>query len=454
MHACAAARRVFASGVVALVLAAGIGIPGAAFSQSQTAAVAKPDERTVTDAYTYLLGRLLVIRQEKVDRAAPDFAWNAIRYNPLGSADFANPNFDVAYMEAWIATDDHAGVLLEVPEIKGRYYTAQVLDEWGEVIANINERTFPSKPYGKFALVKPGSTVAIPPDAARIEFHSSKAKLLARVEIKGDRDGALALQKQFKLTPLGDVAASPSPTIGEFDNATLLGAAAFDNVDAVFASALDVSPVAARMQQQVRSVAAYVASGPAARAEVDRLLRDKIVPDFVKNAIAKSGPVHNHWVGGAQTGNYGSDYSLRTVVNYAGIWANVTDEVIYFFAGSDARNKPLDGSKSYVIHFPANSLPSSVVNGYWSVILVGVPDYRVVPNPLNRFNFNSYSSLTKEPDGSLKIAIGPQPVKGVPQTNWLPSAPGKQFSLTFRTYVPKDVVKQGKWAPPAVTEVR
>jgi len=26
-----------------------------------------------------------------------------------------------------------------------------------------------------------------------------------------------------------------------------------------------------------------------------------------------------------------------------------------------------------------------VVNAYWSVILVDLPDYRVVPNPLNRF---------------------------------------------------------------------
>ncbi|HYS67585.1 MAG TPA: DUF1214 domain-containing protein [Paraburkholderia sp.] len=453
MHGYALTKRVFASVVMASALVACAGMQSATLAQAQTAAVAKPDEHTVTDAYIYLLGRLLVIRQEQMDRKAPGFAWNAIRYNPLGSADFVNPNFDVAYLEAWISADDHAGALLEVPEVTGRYYTAQILDEWGEVIANINERTFPSKPYGKFALVKPGSTVTIPPDAARIELHSSKAKLLARVEIKGDRDGALALQKQFKLTPLGDVRTSPAPTVADFDNAKLLGANAFDNVDAVLASALDVSPVAAPMQQQVRSVAAYVASSPGARAEIDQLLRDKVVPDFVKNAIARSGPVHNHWVGGAQTGNYGKDYSLRTVVNYAGIWANVTDEVIYFVAAADANNKPLDGSKTYVMHFPANSLPSSVVNGYWSVILVGAPDYRVVPNSLNRFNFNSYSSLTKEPDGSLKIAIGPSSVKGVPETNWLPSAPGKRFSLTFRTYVPRDIVKQGKWAPPAVSEV-
>lgn len=453
MHGYAFTRRVLNS--LALVSAAlAANLPDAGLAQEQMTALSKPDEKVVSDAYVYLLGRLLVIRQEQTDRAASGFAWNTIRYNPPGSADFVNPNFDVVYLEAWIATDDHAGVLLQVPEIKGRYYTAQILDEWGEVIANINERTFPSKPYGKFALVKPGSTVAIPPDTAHIELHSSKAKLLARVEIKGDRDAAITLQKQFSLTPLGDIAVSQTPAVPKFDNAKLLGAEAFDNVDAVLASALDVSPVAARMQQEVRYVASYVASSPEARSEIDELLHTKIDPDFVQNAIGRSGPVHNHWVGGAEVGNYGKDYPLRTVVNYAGIWANTTDEVIYFVPTGDARNQPLDGSKSYVIHFPANNLPSSVVNGYWSVILVGIPDYRVVPNSLDRFNFNSYSSLTKEPDGSLKIAIGPKPVKGVAETNWLPSAPGKRFSLTFRTYVPKDGVKQGNWAPPAVTEVR
>ena len=117
---------------------------------------AKPDEKTLSEAYTYLLGRVLVIRQEHIDRRSDGFAYNTIKYNPLGSADFVNPNFDVAYFEAWLAVDDRTPVLLEIPEIKGRYYTVQILDEWGEVIVNINERTFPSKPFGKFALVKPG----------------------------------------------------------------------------------------------------------------------------------------------------------------------------------------------------------------------------------------------------------------------------------------------------------
>ena len=106
-------------------------------------------------------------------------------------------------------------------------------------------------------------------------------------------------------------------------------------------------------------------------------------------------------------------------------------------------DEQLDGSKSYVIHFPADGLPQSVVNAYWSVILVSVPDYRVVNNPLKRYNFNNQSPLQKESDGSLKIAVGPKPVAGVPEANWLPSSEGKPFMLTFRTYVPKEIVARG-----------
>jgi len=42
----------------------------------------------------------------------------------------------------------------------------------------------------------------------------------------------------------------------------------------------------------------------------------------------------------------------------------------------------LNGSKSYLIDFPASLRPGAVVDGYWSVILVDLPDYRVVPNPI------------------------------------------------------------------------
>lgn len=412
------------------------------------------DDQTITDAYVYLLSRALVVRQEHLDRKGDGFAYNQVKYNPLGSADFVNPNFDVAYLEAWIAADADHPVFLEVPEITGRYYTTQILDEWGEVIANINERTFPSKPFGRFALCLPGSAPNLPAGVSRIDLHSAKAKLLGRVELRGDPDGAVALQKAFTVTTVGAPTIAAPPDLPMFGNEALIGVEAFDMAETLFSSALDVSPHAAQEQQRVRAVTAHVASGPSARQSVDRVIREKVVPRLKDYAFTKAAAEHDHWIGGASaSGNYGIDYWLRASVNYAGIWANVSDEVIYFIANRDINGARLDGGASYVIHFAADQLPDTAVQAYWSVILVDATDYRVVENPLDRFNLNNQSPLEKEADGSLKIGLGPAPVAGVPQPNWLPSATGKPYSLTLRTYVPTDAVKRGEWAPPGVTPV-
>jgi hypothetical protein len=288
-----------------------------------------PDRQTLANAYVYLLGRALIVRQERIDLREPGFTYNAIRYNPLGSANFVNPNLDVAYLEAWIAVDDRRCVVLEIPEIEDRYYTAQLIDEWGEVIANINERTFPTRPFGSFALVEPGSMPRLPADAGRIELHSSKAKLLARIELKSDPAGAVRLQKKFRLTALGMPEISRPPAIPVFDNDRLLGVEIFDECDIVLASALDVSPDAAEMQQMARAVAAYATSSADARKEIDAEIREYVIPLFKDYAFSRSAPYRNNWVGGARTGHYDTDYWLRTTANYAGIWANTRDEVVY-----------------------------------------------------------------------------------------------------------------------------
>jgi hypothetical protein len=411
------------------------------------------DKKIVADGYVYLLGRAIVIRQEHTDLKESGVTYNVIKYNPLGSADFVNPNLDVAYLEAWIAVDDKTPVVLDVPEVKGRYYTAQILDEWGEVITNINERNYPSHPHGKFAFVAPGSRAAVPEDAVRIELHSRKAKLLGRVELKDDSAGAVALQQQFKLTPLGKPQIQPVTKMPSFGNKELIGVELFDNVDEVIASAHDVSPVAAQMQAKVRDIAKK-AKDSDQREALDQLLKNEVVPEFLTYAVTKSGVYKNNWLGTLGTGNYGADYRMRTSANLVGLWANTNDEVIYFVGTMDSDCKPLNGANDYVIEFPKADRPDAIVNAYWSVILVDVPDYRVVPNKLNRFNLNNYSGLKASADGSLKILLSKQPNATVPESNWLPVPDGKGFSLNLRCYVPKEVVKRGEWFPPAIKRVK
>jgi hypothetical protein len=172
------------------------------------------------------------------------------------------------------------------------------------------------------------------------------------------------LQHGFKATVLGSPKIKEAPPTPMFGNKDLIGVEIFDDADAKLASAQDVAPNAAPMQQKVRAVAAYAASSPEARAAVDVRIR-KLIPEFIEYTFTKSAPFRNHWVGGGRVGNYGADYRLRTVANYAGIWANTSDEVIYFAATRDADERTLNGSNSYVIHFPADKLPESVIDAFW-----------------------------------------------------------------------------------------
>jgi hypothetical protein len=409
------------------------------------------DEEIIADAYVYLIGRALVVRQEHLDIAAQG-GYNVAFHNRLGAADFVNPNLGVANTEAWIAVDDATPVLLEIPKIEGRYYTAQIMDEWGETLTNIHERNYPLQPYGKFAFVAPGSRVAIPDDAVRIELRSQKAKMLARVELQNDRDGAVALQRQIRVTALGEPKFPPAVQIPSFDHAQLVGVELFDATEDLLKSAPDVSPIAAQLQAQVRAVA-LAAKDPAQRAAIDKTLRDQVIPRFVRYATQEGGQVRNNWLGTAMIlGNYGENFWIRSGANLIGIWANNSHEVIYFIATRDEAGRPLNGSNTYVLHFPKDALPQDVVNAFWSVHLVGVPDFMPVPNRLDRFMLSTYSNLEKNDDGSLTLVLGPEPVAGVPEANWLPTASGKLFSLNWRTYVPKEIVRQGNWFPPAVAK--
>ena len=411
------------------------------------------DEDVVTEAYIYLLGRALVIRQEHLDIEGQGLQYNVVHHNPLASVDFVNPNMSVTNSQLWIAVDEDTPVLLEIPKIEGRYYTAQICDEWGEVITNINPRNYPLQPYGKFAFVAPGYTGDIPQDAVRIDLRSYRAKMLARVELQDDPEGAVALQRQIKAAPVGgDPAIPEAVAMPLFDNTSLIGVELFDKAEEILTSAPDVSPISAQMQARVRVVARQAAD-PDKRQAINALLQDKVIPDFTRFAVTEAGATQNNWLGTLVIGNYGENYRIRTAANLVGIWANARHEVVYHVTTRDAEGEALDGSSHYVLHFPKDALPKSVVHEFWSLTLVSLPDFRPVPNALDRFALSTWSNVQKEADGSLKLLVGPKPVEGIPASNWLPSPDGQPFSLTFRAYVPKPVVQNGDWFPPAVEQV-
>jgi hypothetical protein len=410
----------------------------------------KPDLQTIADAYVYLLGRLLVIRQEHVDLDQTGIDYNVVKYHPLGTPEVVNPGFDVAALEAWLAVDDRTPALLAVPEVINRYYTVQILDEWGDVIANINPRTFPFHPHGTFAFVSPGSRAKVPNDASRIVLRSNKAKMIARLEVRQDRDGVVRLQRQFEVASQGNPSIMPAPPLPMFGNRELIGVEMFEGAEHVLSTALDTMPGAAALQEQVRVVSRYTATGRTARLEVEGLLRERVIPDFLEYTTRQATATRNHWRSSHSTDAAvpTSDFRRRTAISLDSIWNNVPDEMLTFQASRDAAGKSLNGSNTYVMEFAPDQAPASVVTGHWSLTLLSVPGYRAVSNPLDRYHFNSHSTLVHERDGSLRIFVGPRLPERAPLSNWLPSSDWKPFSLTMRLYAPADAVQRGDWFPP------
>lgn len=411
----------------------------------------EPSDQDIIDAYTYLYGRYLVIQQENHDINVEKVGYNKIKYNPLGTAQFVNPNLDVAYLEAWIAVDKEHAVILNVPKIENRYYTAELLDGWGEVIVNINNRNFPKTPYGKFALVLKGTNPTIPADAVKIELPSEKAKMLARVELKGTPDIAQKLQRQFTFTVPDGIKIATPVTIPDFTPQKPIGGEIFDKVEEVIASYPDVMPKAKEYQDKAIAIEQYRKTNDKAKTHVDEVIKTKAIPAFLAGAKG-FGTQKGGWSVSYAAGNFGDDILARDIINYGGLWANRKEEAVYFIGLIDSKNQPLSGDKVYEIKFPKEALPETAVDAFWSTTVYSVPDYRVVDNKLKRYNLNNVSGLKKNPDGSLSIWLASSLPKGAIESNWLPTPAGKGFSINFRTYVPKKIVQDGQWFPAPIKE--
>lgn len=408
--------------------------------------------KNIVDAYVYLLGRALAVRQEQQDFKEAGLQYNAIKYNEAGKADFVNPNLDVAYMEAWLAIDNNSAVILEIPEIKKRYYTVQLMDGWGEVLFNINERNFPDKPFGKYALCLENTSAAIPSDAYKIVVPNKKLKMLARVELQNTLKEAVSLQQQFKVSTIGKPEIEPVPALPDFSNTALPDISVFEYAREMVKTPDSKMPGADALQALSLKVASYAASSEENKSRVIKIIKEEAIPQTMDYAINKAGKVENNWLAVLVAGEYKGDFWTRTAANFVGIWANSSTEVIYFIASKDSEGENLKGGQEYSLRFEKDKLPILNVDGFWSVILVDFPNYRVVKNELNRYNFNNYSKFVYGKDSSLTLYLSDRYNKKFPKSNWLPSPAGGEFNLTLRTYLPKENVKQGLWFPAPVVK--
>lgn len=410
-------------------------------------------DQNISDAYIYLLARLLITRQQQIDFDHEGFQWNRLVHRKPGQVDWPNPNLDVAYSEAWVALDDESCLLVTVPEIVGRYYTVEFLNGWGETLANINEREYPNHPHGLFAVCLKNSKYPTPAGAQRLELSERVTRVLARVELGADWDEAIALQHRFDFAIKGNPKAPQIPRTVMFEMDALPGVEAFESAILALDSYPDTNPGVQTVQGQVRSIAAAV-KDPGERNHVDRIIKEKALRDFAAaSPNIGHGTLGNNWARPACCGHFGSDWLTRTLVNFAGIWANTFDEVIYYKGNLDREGGQLTAKNYYSLTFPAVDLPGKYARYFWSIIAVDTKHMRVLPNPMKKYLLNKESGLKSSEDGSLTLWFGPDKPSEAPESNWLPTLGGKDYRFTLRFYGPLDGVVGGTYFPPPTVKL-
>src|SRR5580704_11708816 len=263
-------------------------------------------DRDICDAYLYLLGRLLVLRQEHLDMLSGS-EWNRLLHH--------EPGAQLACSEAWVVVSETSSTVIDVPRISGRYYTVHILNPWGETIANINERTFPDRPTGAFALCLQGSTVALPDGARRIDLPGRKARVLIHVELGADPAGAVAHQRAFTMCSTGAPIVPATIGIPLFPNDVLPGVEAFDAAPAVLATERDINRGVEAIQAKVRAIAELARADE--RGRIDRVIRQRSWG--LRQALYAS---QDEWLTPRLAGNYGPDWLARTAANMFELWAN------------------------------------------------------------------------------------------------------------------------------------
>lgn len=156
------------------------------------------------------------------------------------------------------------------------------------------------------------------------------------------------------------------------------------------------------------------------------------------------------------SGNFNSQYAIRSIIAYTGYLQLVQDEALYpEYIGSGIQGLSLAGNESYTLTFSGKP----PVKGFWSLTAYNSSSY-LVPNPLNRYSLGDRSNLTYD-DGqpvygtnrndSFTILIQPADVAPPANwtNNWLPApAGGGNFTVNCKltiSSVPNSILDESSF---------
>ncbi len=433
---------------------------GAPALRTGAADAAQNDVRALArDAYVFGYPLVLMMVTKRLTNAASGGAFVHMLSGPTPPFRFVvAPNGDTRYSSVWADLSAEPQVL-HVPDAGGRYFVAQVMDAWTDVIADPTPRIPGSSP-GDYAIAGPAWNGAVPAGVRLVRCSTNDAWILARTRARpGDPPDAIAaIQREYSLTPLS-----------RFGDATYREPAVFRDPDvptpvppeivasmpaATFFAALSAAlvpnppraadaPLIARLRAAgLLSMTPERASGIAPDAAIALGVADARA--LLASYDPPSVPHVNGWRYTHDTGRFGSNYLYRAFIARTLLAANLPEDAVYADAGVDGHGAPLNGDRRvYGLRFAANAMPPA--NAFWSLTMYS-PDGYLVSNPIGRYTLRD-DALLRDADGSILVTIAhtaPNDTK-----NWLP-APAGPFVVTLRMYWPRPAAIDGTYAIPPI----
>ena len=448
-------------GFVALVLTALVWMPAG----PRPAVAATGDVReTARDAFIY--GYPLVLmevtrRMTTIGRANGQFAHMLSGPTPPFRIVVA-PNGDTRYSSAWLDVSAEP-LVLHVPDAGGRYFVAEVMDAWTDVIADPTTRVPNSAPKD-YAIAGPGWHGTVPAGVSLVRSPTNDVWVLARTRAKPGDDAAAisAVQQQYRVVPLsryGDASYQPPPGVlvdPSFDTGPTPVSRVTAMDDQTFFSLLATALVRDPPLPADAAIVAHLASigvvagkpfDPAMldvqrRAQLDAGMHDALAR--IEGYDSPALPHVDGWRWTKDTGRFGTAYLYRAFIADTLLAANLPEDAVYLEAPVDGGGAPLSGSRRYTIHFDAARLPP--VDAFWSLTLYG-PDHFFVANPVDRYTLRD-TNLVRNADGSIDVTISHDAPAGDTR-NWLP-APSGPFVVTLRMYWPRASAIDGSYRVPPI----
>ena len=113
----------------------------------------------------------------------------------------------------------------------------------------------------------------------------------------------------------------------------------------------------------------------------------------------------------------------------------------YLSTYRDANGRWFDGGKAYHLRVP----PDVPVGQWWSVTLYDIETRCFVDTPHDKVDRSSRDALAINADGSIDLVFAPEPPPGTPESNWIPTVPGRAWFTYFRLYAPLQAYFDASW---------